>query len=55
MRMPNKKEDDLCWVDECPYQKPHKHISTNNGSYVKYIIEKPKQKADKEQYDANTW
>ncbi len=51
--MQSKNEDNLCWVDECQYQKPHKHIRTNDGSYVKYIIEKPK--ANKEQYDADTW
>jgi hypothetical protein len=53
--MLNKKEDELCWVDECTYKKPHKHIRTNDGSYVKYIIEKPKANANKENYDADTW
>jgi hypothetical protein len=43
--MREAKEDNgpiQCQVNECPYQKPHVHVSTNNGSYVKYIIEKPR-------------
>lgn len=46
------KDDKLCWNGECPYQKPHEHVTTNNGSYIKYIVEPPKIK---EQDNADTW
>lgn len=36
--------NDQCWDKDCTYQKPHFHIHTPNGSYVKYIIEKPKER-----------
>ena len=41
--MQNQKEGVDCYDDECPYQKPHRHVYTSNGDYIKYIIEKPKK------------
>lgn len=28
-----------CYDPLCTYRKPHAHVHTPNGSYVKYIIE----------------
>lgn len=43
MQSRNANSPEPCRVADCPYQKPHVHVNTNNGSYVKYIIEKPKK------------
>lgn len=50
--MQNKNVNNECVDDNCPYAKPHKHVRTNDGCYVKYIIEKPKTK---ESRNADTW
>lgn len=43
MSMQNQKEGADCYSTECPYKKPHRHIQTNNGEYIKYIIENPRK------------
>lgn len=44
--MQNRKDDKICYKDVCEYNspihRPHIHVMTNNGSYVKFIVEKPK-------------
>jgi hypothetical protein len=49
--MLNRNANSPCYVPDCLYNipaiKPHIHVQTSNGHYVRYIIEKPKQK----QYD----
>jgi hypothetical protein len=44
--MQNKNEGKICYADVCEYNspvhRPHIHVMTNNGGYVKFIIEKPK-------------
>lgn len=43
--MQSKNESDRCYDDQCDYaMRPHYHVRTNNGTYIKYIVEKPKQK-----------
>lgn len=49
--MQNKNKGDknkLCLNEDCEYNpgiiRPHVHIMTNDGSYVKFIYEKPKNK-----------
>lgn len=31
------KELSNCYADVCPYAKPHVHVNTANGSYVRYM------------------
>ena len=31
------KELKNCYADSCTYQKPHCHVMTANGSYVRYV------------------
>ncbi len=50
MTIPDKDEN--CYENDCPYKKPHKHIRTIHGNYIKYIIEKPTYK---EIDHADTW
>jgi hypothetical protein len=45
-------ETSECTNDDCPYMKPHKHVVTSHGDYIKYIIEKPKHR---EIHDADSW
>jgi hypothetical protein len=44
--MESKKESNICHDLQCEYNlpavRPHQHVMTNNGGYVKFIIEKPK-------------
>lgn len=46
--MADNESSNVCYEKECqfnyPYQRPHYHVVTNNGTYVKYIVEKPKKK-----------
>lgn len=44
----NKDVDKHCYNDNCPFQRPHTHVVTNNGTYIKYIIEKPVVKVQNE-------
>lgn len=41
-----------CEYHPSGYQRPHIHVMTNNGSYVRFIIEKPKERSD---HNADTW
>ena len=37
------ENDKRCYNMECDYSmKPHYHVMTNNGSYVRFIVDKPK-------------
>ena len=42
----NIMKNSLCNNPDCEYNPgficPHYHVQTNNGNYVKYIVEKPK-------------
>lgn len=53
--MQNRKGSE-CLNPECehnfPYHKRHEHIVTNDGTYVKFIVEQSKVKEFK---DADTW
>lgn len=44
--MQNRKDDKICYKDVCefnsPIHRPHTHVMTNNGGYVRFIVEKPK-------------
>lgn len=43
--MLSKKEDNICTDGDCYYGiKKHYHIVTSNGAYVRFIVEKPKQR-----------
>ena len=46
--MQNRSASDECYDDNClhnvPYMRPHYHVMTNDGGYVRFIVEKPKQK-----------
>ena len=42
--------DDCCWDENCPYQNPHKHVATNDGCYIKYIVEKKKDPIELKSY-----
>lgn len=48
--MQSRNEDSICRADVCEYNQPvhrlHTHVLTNNGSYVRFIVEKPKQNAE---------
>jgi hypothetical protein len=44
-------EDNECHLDNCTYMKPHRHVHTAYGIYVKYLVEKPDYR--KEIKDAN--
>ena len=55
--MQNKRDDkDQCYSPDCrhniPYIKPHYHVITPDGGYVKFIVSKPK--SVKEYDDADT-
>lgn len=48
--MLNKNYDDNeCMKDDCEYHFPirrrHKHVVTPDGSYVQFVVEKPKQQS----------
>ena len=49
--------EDKCLNPECiyniPYIKPHKHIRTPYGYYVRFIVDKPKKKVHND-YDKLT-
>ena len=53
--MANPNENRECHDAKCdynfPYMRPHQHVLTNNGTYIKFIVEKPKLRS---QDDANT-
>lgn len=45
MQSKSKSEDKMCYEPECQYNpggliRPHYHVHTANGSYVKYIVDK---------------
>jgi len=47
MPLVNKPENKECRDQDCQYNpggliRPHYHVHTANGSYVKYIVEKRK-------------
>lgn len=56
--MQNKNEDKICYADVCEYNqpvhRPHTHTMTNNGSYVRFIVEKPKTDKIRSISDADT-
>ena len=40
--MENKNtEDSECFLEDCTYMRPHRHVHTAYGSYVKFIVDKP--------------
>ena len=44
--MLSKKENDdkMCYDEECIFKKrPHEHVVTNNGGYIRYIEDKLKE------------
>lgn len=45
--MQNKREDSVCYNMDCnfnqPFLRPHRHYMTNDGSYVRYVVEKKPQ------------
>jgi hypothetical protein len=51
--MQNPNENKKCENENCmyhqPYMRPHYHVKTNDGIYVRYIVEKPKIK--EKEYD----
>lgn len=57
--MPDRNVDKVCHADSCEYNspvhRPHIHVLTANGSYVKFIIEKPKHAEIRSITDADTW
>jgi hypothetical protein len=58
--MQSRKEGNICHDLQCEYNlpaiRPHTHVMTNNGGYVRFIIDKPKT-TDKIRSitDADTW
>ena len=57
--MQSKNVSDICYSQDCEYNSPylraHKHVRTPDGSYVKFIVEKPKYSTEiKEITDADT-
>jgi len=46
MTMQRQSANNLCHDEECPhnfpYRREHYHVVTNDGSYVKFIVEKSK-------------
>jgi len=50
--MLNKNVNKECYDSECSFHlapdvfKPHIHVVTSNGSYVKFIFPKPKRQGD---------
>lgn len=46
--MANPNADKICRDEKCeynyPFMKPHYHVQTNDGGYVRYIVEKTKVK-----------
>ena len=55
--MQSKSEDKICYSENCQYNqplmRPHTHTMTNNGGYVRFIVEKPKE--IRSITDADTW
>lgn len=51
------KKSNICHDLQCEYNlpviRPHQHVMTNNGGYVRFIIEKPKP--IRSITDADTW
>jgi hypothetical protein len=51
----NNNAGSICHDLNCEYNlpviRPHIHKNSIDGSYVKYIVEKPKQKRDNHYYD----
>ena len=57
--MQNRNADKICYNEKCEYNlpmmRPHVHTMTNNGGYVRFIVEKAKQSAEiRSITDANT-
>jgi len=56
--MLNKSANDVCYSQDCeynyPYMRAHTHVRTPDGTYVKFIVEKPKYSEIKEITDADT-
>lgn len=49
--MQNRK-DGKCHNEECEhFPREHRHVMTNNGAYVKFIVEKPIDKPIREIHD----
>jgi hypothetical protein len=45
--MQRANDDKRCYETECRYfDRPHYHVLTPNGSYVRYIIEKVNKEQD---------
>lgn len=46
--MQSQNENKQCMKEDCeynyPYIRPHYHVVTVNGSYVKFIVERVKSK-----------
>jgi hypothetical protein len=43
--MDGRNANKVCQDPECRYgDRQHFHILTNSGSYVRFVVEKPKQK-----------
>ena len=42
---------DRCYDSECMYSlRAHKHVRTNDGEYIKYIIDRPVYKESEDAY-----
>lgn len=56
--MQNRNVDKICYADVCEYNqplhRPHIHTMTNNGGYVRFIVEKPKHSEIRSITDADT-
>jgi len=57
--MVDRNESNICYDQYCRHAgKSHYHVMTNDGGYVKFIVEKPKKSYDKisigDDYNANT-
>ena len=43
--MQDRNESNTCYDPDCDHaMRMHYHVRTNDGSYVKFIVEKPQQK-----------
>lgn len=52
----NRVNGDICYDQDCRFHgREHKHVKTNDGEYVKYIIQRSPQLIAKEINDADTW
>jgi hypothetical protein len=51
----NHADKNICRDSECSYgMKKHYHVNTSNGSYVRFIVEKPKEIVDRSNDHADT-